>query len=281
MDMMAIAFPGLDPVAIAVGPVQVRWYGLAYLAGLTLGWLYMRRLLRNERLWSGPAPMRPEQTDDFLLWATLGTVVGGRLGHVLLYQPGTYFADPLSIFAVWQGGMSFHGGLIGVITAIVLFARWNGIPVFSLGDLTAAAVPIGLFFGRTANFINGEVYGRLTDMPWGVVFPASVLAPGHLVGPRHPAQLYEAVLEGIVLFLVLRYFTHRRGALASPGLVSGVFLAGYAAARIFAEMFKEWNPALFFTTEYFSQGMVYSVPMLVFGIYLIWAAGRRPSLATT
>jgi len=278
MDFMAIAFPGIDPVAIALGPVQVRWYGLAYLSGLVLGWLYMRALLGNRRLWASEPPMKPEQTDDFLLWATLGTVVGGRVGYVLFYEPGVFLSDPARIFAVWQGGMSFHGGLLGVITAIVLFSRWNRIPVLSLGDLCAAVVPIGLFFGRIANFINGEVYGRLSDVPWAVEFPASVLSPGDVVGPRHPTQLYEALLEGVVLFLLLRYLTHHRQSLTAPGLTAGVFLVGYALARIFAEFFRQWDYSLFFTTPYFSTGMIYSLPMLLFGVYLIAASMRRRAL---
>ena len=202
MELMAIPFPGIDPVAISLGPLHVRWYGLAYLAGLVLGWLYTRALLRNKRLWAGAPPMTPEQADDYLLWVTLGVVVGGRLGFVLLYEPSLFLHEPWRIVSVWEGGMAFHGGLLGVILAIALFSRWNRIPLLSLGDVTCAAVPIGLFFGRIANFINGEIYGRLTDVPWAVDFPARVLSPGDLPGPRHPTQLYEAFLEGVVLFAV-------------------------------------------------------------------------------
>jgi phosphatidylglycerol:prolipoprotein diacylglycerol transferase len=274
MELMAIPFPGIDPVAIAIGPLQVRWYGLAYLAGLVLGWRYMRRLLGQPALWRGAPPMKPDQADDFLLWATLGTVLGGRLGYVFFYEPAVFLADPVRIFAVWNGGMSFHGGLLGVISAILLFARGNGVPFLTLGDLAAAAVPFGLFFGRIANFINGEVYGDLTTMPWGVDFPPEVLSPGDAPGPRHPSQLYEAFLEGIVLFLILRYLTHSRHAFSRPGLISGVFLSGYALARITAECFRQWDHSLFFTTNYFSNGMVYSLPMLAVGFYLILRARR-------
>jgi phosphatidylglycerol---prolipoprotein diacylglyceryl transferase len=273
----AIPFPGIDPVAISLGPVHVRWYGLAYLAGLVLGWLYMRSLLRKERLWAGPAPMKPEQTDDFLLWATLGVVLGGRLGYVLFYDPKLYFADPVRIFSVWEGGMSFHGGLIGMLTAIALFSWRNKIAFFALADLTAAVVPIGLFFGRIANFINGEVYGKLTSVPWAVEFPARVLTPGDAYGPRHPTQLYESFLEGVVLFLVLRYFTHRRDSLKTPGLTGGIFLLGYGLCRIAAEFTKEWDHFHFLTTEYTSPGMIYSLPMVIFGLYLIRGAGWRQS----
>ena len=275
MQLMAIPFPGIDPVAISLGPLHIRWYGLAYLAGLVLGWLYMRAILGNQRLWAGAPPMKPEQADDFLLWGTLGVVVGGRLGFVLLYEPSLFLHQPWRIFSVWEGGMAFHGGLIGVIVAVVLFARVNHIPILSLGDVTVAVVPVGLFFGRIANFINGEVYGRLTDVPWAVDFPPRVLSPGDSPGPRHPTQLYEAFLEGIVLFLVLRYLTQSRLSLTRPGLTSGVFFVGYALARISVEFFKEWDYSQFFTTRYFSEGMIYSLPMIVFGLYLILAALRR------
>ena len=279
MELMAIPFPAIDPVAISIGPLSVRWYGLAYLAGLVLGWRYMRYLLSRPGLWNGAPPMKPDQVDDFLLWATLGTVLGGRLGYVFLYEPGTFLADPMRILMVWQGGMSFHGGLIGVITAIVVFARLNGVPILSLGDLAAAAVPFGLFFGRLANFINGEVYGDLTSVPWGVLFPQEVLNPGDAYGPRHPSQLYEALLEGIVLFLVLRYLTHRHFAFNRPGTIAGTFLCGYALSRIFAECFRQWDHSLFFTTDYFSNGMVYSLPMLAAGAWLIWRSRSGGSKA--
>jgi phosphatidylglycerol:prolipoprotein diacylglycerol transferase len=279
MDLMAIPFPGIDPVAIALGPVQVRWYGLAYLCGLVLGWQYMRYLLRQPGLWRGAAPMRPEQADDFLLWATLGVVIGGRLGFILLYYPATFINDPMRVFAVWEGGMAFHGGLLGVVAAIALFARFNHLPWLSLGDLVAATVPIGLFFGRIANFINGELYGKLTDVPWAVDFPASVMDPGDVAGPRHPSQLYEACLEGLVLFLVLRYFTHSRGSLKKPGLTAGIFLFGYGTAHIIGEIFREWDYSLYFTTNYFSQGMVYSLPMVAAGAFLILRATRRHAVA--
>lgn len=281
MDLMAIAFPFNDPVALHLGPLAIRWYGLAYMAGLILGWLYMRSLCADERLWGGPSPMRPEQTDDFLFWATLGTVLGGRLGFFLLYEPGMLLAHPLQFFRIWEGGMAFHGGLLGVGLAIWLFARKNGIPVRSLMDLSAAVVPIGLFFGRIANFINGEIYGRLTDAPWAVQFPARVLANGDAFGPRHPTQLYEASLEGVAMFFILRYFTHSRLALRAPGLTTGVFLMAYGAFRIFAEYFKEWDMAQFFTTAYFSEGVVYSLPMIALGVYFVASAKRLPAKEKT
>ncbi len=279
MDLMAIAFPFNDPVAVHLGPVAIRWYGLAYMAGLLLGWLYMRRLCADEGLWGGASPMQPDQVDDFLFWATLGTVLGGRLGFFLFYEPGMLFSHPLQIFRIWEGGMAFHGGLLGVGLAIWLFARRNRIPVRPLMDLSAAVAPFGLFFGRIANFINGEIYGRLSDVPWAVEFPARVLAKGDAFGPRHPTQLYEAALEGVVMVLLLRYFTHSRLCLRAPGLTTGVFLMAYGAFRIFAEYFKEWDMAQFFTTAYFSEGVVYSLPMIALGVYFVATARRLPASA--
>jgi phosphatidylglycerol---prolipoprotein diacylglyceryl transferase len=279
MDLMAIAFPFNDPVAVHLGPLSVRWYGLAYMAGLLLGWLYMRRLCAEERLWGGPSPVQPQQVDDFLFWATLGTVLGGRLGFFLLYEPSMLLDNPLRFFRIWEGGMAFHGGLLGVGLAILVFARINRVPVRALMDLSAAAVPFGLFFGRIANFINGEIYGRLTEVPWAVEFPIRVLAKGDLPGSRHPTQIYEALLEGVAMFILLRYFTHARRSFLSPGLTAGVFLMAYGASRIFAEYFKEWDIAQFFTTAYFSEGVIYSLPMIALGLYLALSARRSPSKA--
>ncbi len=275
MEVMAIQFPFNDPVAIHLGPLAVRWYGLAYMAGLLLGWLYMRRLCQDRRLWGGAAPMQPFQADDFLFWVTLGTVLGGRLGFFLLYEPGMLLKNPLQFFRIWEGGMAFHGGLLGVGLAVYLFARVNRIPVRSLMDLSAAAVPFGLFFGRIANFINGEIYGRLTDVSWAVEFPTRLLLKGDAPGPRHPTQLYEAMLEGVVMFFLLRFFTHGRRSLMSPGFTAGVFLMAYGAFRIFAEYFKEWDAQQFFTTAYFSEGVVYSLPMIAYGVYLVLSAKRQ------
>ncbi|MFP3920965.1 MAG: prolipoprotein diacylglyceryl transferase [Dichotomicrobium sp.] len=281
INLAALPFPNIDPVAISLGPADIRWYGLAYLAGLILGWLYMRRLAGSPLLWNGASPVKPAQIDDFLIWATLGVVVGGRLGFVIFYQPEFFLAHPLEIFAVWGGGMSFHGGLIGVGVATYFFARYNGIPVFSLMDLSAAAVPFGLFFGRIANFINGEIYGRLTDVPWAVVFPQRVLEAGHALGPRHPTQIYEALLEGVVLFLALRYLTHYRGALMRPGVVVGAFLMIYGAARIFVEFAgKIWRYDFSVLGIEISVGTVYSLPMIALGLYFVMRAMRHEKLAT-
>ncbi len=267
MHLMALPFPTIDPVAIGIGPLEVRWYGLAYLAGLIIGWLYMRALARNGAIWGGQSPITPDKVDDFLIYATIGTIIGGRLGFVVFYEPSYFIENPLEIFVLWGGGMAFHGGLLGVGLATYIFARRNNIPVFSVMDLAAAATPFGLFFGRIANFINGEIYGRLTNVPWAVEFPPRVLEEGHAFGPRHPTQIYEAILEGIVLFIALRYLTHKRGALQRPGIVVGAFLMIYGAVRIFAEFFKEWDYGQFFTTAYWSTGMVYSLPMIALGLY--------------
>src|SRR6516225_7459379 len=238
MDLLTIPFPAIDPVALRIGPLAVKWYGLAYVAGLLLGRFYVKALLQQGRLWPGEKrPFAPERVDDLLLFMTVGVLLGGRLGYVLFYQPRFFVTHPLQIIAVWNGGMSFHGALLGSIAAMVLFARRIGADPWSVMDLTAAATPMGLFFGRLANFINGELWGRPSTAPWAMVFPG---AAGPL--PRHPSQLYEASLEGALLFGVLWWLTHRRGALRKPGAVAGVFLIGYGLARSFSELFREPDP---------------------------------------
>ncbi len=260
----AIPFIAPDPVAFEIVGWPVRWYGLAYMAGLLLGWLYIRQLVARSALWGGPAPIDSEAADNLLLWATLGVVVGGRLGFVLFYEPAYYLANPEQILALWRGGMSFHGGLIGTGLALFIFARRNGAPFLSLADIATAAVPIGLFFGRLANFINAELVGRVSDVPWAMVFPGA----GPL--PRHPSQLYEAALEGLLLFFVIRYFTHVRHALRRPGFTSGIFLMG-GLARSFAELFRAPDPDHLFTLgPWLTPGIAYSLPMIAFGAYLVW-----------
>jgi phosphatidylglycerol---prolipoprotein diacylglyceryl transferase len=261
MILPAIPFPKIDPVAIALGPFKIKWYGLAYLSGLLLGWLYIRRLLATPKLWANEhPPMAPVMADDLFSWVAAGVIVGGRLGHVLFYEPARYFANPLEIFAVWNGGMSFHGGLVGTGLAMFLFARKHGYPALSIMDLVAAAVPFGLFFGRLANFVNGEIVGAPTDMPWGMVFP------GWGPEPRHPAMLYEAATEGVLLFVLLRYLTHARLALRQPGTVTGWFLIGYGGFRIFCELFKFVDYRLFTPALPITKGMAYSMPMILLGI---------------
>jgi phosphatidylglycerol:prolipoprotein diacylglycerol transferase len=270
MGPLAIPFPAIDPVALRLGPLMIKWYGLAYMAGLLLGWLYIKQLLRSDRLWPGAkAPFAPEKADDLLLFMTLGVLLGGRLGYVLFYEPRFFLSHPLEIPAVWNGGMSFHGALIGSIIAIVVFARRRGIAVWSVMDLTAAATPMGLFFGRLANFINGELWGRPSTLPWAMVFPNGGSSP------RHPSQLYEAALEGALLFCVLLYLSHRRGALRHPGLIAGTFLIGYGLARSFSELFREPDPSHVLTQPPFTAGILYSLPMVVAGALIVRAALKR------
>lgn len=267
MTLLEIPFPNIDPVALQLGPLAIRWYGLAYAAGLILGWLYIRRLLRDETLWpANRPPMQPDDVDELLIFVTAGVIVGGRLGHVLFYQSDYYFAHPLEIFAIWNGGMAFHGGLVGTGVAMLLFARRRGVSVWPVMDVVSAAVPIGLFFGRMANFVNGEIVGSPTSMPWGMIFPE------YGAEPRHPAMLYEAALEGIALFLVLRYLTHRLRGLKTPGLTTGWFLAGYAVFRIFCEIFKIVDYRLVHPDLPITKGMLYSVPMLLLGLWFIYRA---------
>jgi phosphatidylglycerol:prolipoprotein diacylglycerol transferase len=269
--LLALPFPNFDPVLIHLGPFAIRWYALAYIAGILIGWLYARALIRNEKYWGGPAPMTPTDYDDFIVWVTLGIILGGRLGYVLVYSPGYFAAHPLEIIQLWNGGMSFHGGFAGCIAAVVLFAKKRGIPVLPLGDVTCAVGPIGLLLGRLANFINGELWGRPTDAPWGVVFPSG----GPF--PRHPSQLYEAGLEGLVLFLLL-YLLVRLGALRRPGLIIGAFAIGYAIARSFCELFREPDAQLGFLWGGLTMGMLLSIPLFLFGCVLVIIALRRPPL---
>ena len=266
---LALPFPAIDPVIFEVGPFALRWYALAYIAGIVLGWLYAARLAQEARLWPGAAPVSRAALDDFVTWATLGIVLGGRIGYVLFYNPAYYLENPLEVFAVWQGGMAFHGGFVGIAVAMLLFARANKIPFLSLTDLVAAAAPVGLFFGRLANFINEELYGRPTDVPWAVVFPSA--GPE----PRHPSQLYEAALEGLVLFLVLRVLTHRLGALGRPGLVTGTFMAGYGIARFTVEFFRMPDEQLGYLAGGLTMGQYLSLPMILVGLATAAYARRQ------
>jgi phosphatidylglycerol:prolipoprotein diacylglycerol transferase len=277
MTIWAIPFPDMDPVAVQIGPIAIKWYGLAYLAGLLLGWLYIRRLLSQTKLWADDRPpFLPQKVDDLLIYMVAGVLIGGRLGFVLFYEPSYYLENPLDIFAVWKGGMAFHGGLFGSGVAIWIFSRRNGINPWSTSDLCTATVPIGIFFGRIANFINGELFGRPTDAPWGMVFPEARLHyPDVEPTARHPSQLYEAMLEGLLLFIVLRILTHYYGALKRPGLVSGTFLVGYALARSTAELFREPHFAHSLNIEPLTVGIAYSIPMLLLGLFVIYFARTR------
>jgi phosphatidylglycerol:prolipoprotein diacylglycerol transferase len=271
MPVLSLQFPAFDPVLVWIGPFAIRWYALAYIVGILLGWAYARALIRAERLWGGPAPLTLTDFDDFVLWVTLGIILGGRTGYVLFYNLPHFIEHPAEIVQLWKGGMSFHGGFVGCVLAVVLFARRRNISILSLGDITCAVGTIGLFLGRLANFINGELWGRTSDVPWAMVFPDG----GAL--PRHPSQLYEAALEGLVLGGVLWLFI-RAGALKRPGLVIGVFAVGYSIARIVCEFFREPDPQLGFLFGGMTMGMLLSVPLLLTGIAFIVAALRRPPL---
>jgi phosphatidylglycerol---prolipoprotein diacylglyceryl transferase len=270
MPLLAITFPVFDPVAFSIGWFVIRWYALAYIGGIVLGWIYARSLVKKERLWGGPVPITLVQLDDFILWVTIGIIVGGRTGYVLFYNPVFFIQHPAEIFQLWNGGMSFHGGFLGCVAAVMLFARKNDISILSLGDITTAVGPIGLFLGRLANFINSELWGRTADssVPWAMVFPNG----GPL--PRHPSQLYEAGLEGILLFAILAVMV-RMGALKRPGLILGSFIAIYGLARITAEFFREPDPQLGFLWGGLTMGMLLSVPMIIVGAILIMMAWRR------
>lgn len=249
-------FPHIDPIAFHLGPFAIHWYGLAYVVGILGWWQYSLWLVKKFPL------LDRKLVDDYLVWAVVGVILGGRLGYVLFYNPGKYFTHPLEIFQVWKGGMAFHGGLLGVVIATAIYSYRRGIYFLNFSDLACCGVPIGLFFGRLANFINGELYGRITTHSWGVVFPHG----GPL--PRHPSQLYEAVLEGLVLFILLAFgalctrWPHRRG------LLTGLFLTGYGIARITAECFRQPDAFLGFLAGGYTMGQVLSLPVLGFGLFL-------------
>jgi len=343
----AMLFPNIDPVALHLGTLPIgdgirldlRWYALAYIAGLFLGWRWMVWLIRRERLWAPSRPaLSPLQADDFLFWATLGVILGGRLGYVLFYKPDMIWNDPAQVLQIWQGGMSFHGGLLGVAVAAILFARqthinetqfaalakkhvveappadqrrdyeriqgvgWvkkseaadarakartDKIDLLRLGDLAAAAAPIGLFFGRIANFINGELWGRTTDGPMGMVFCNDTLMRMHGgfcpagIEPRHPSQLYEAALEGVALFAIINIMTLRFESLRRPGLNVGVFLVCYGLFRALMETVREPDSHMPEALRgVITMGMLLSIPMILIGAWLIWRAFKQPKLAT-
>ncbi len=273
-----IPYPEIDPdiFTIALGGFEfsLRWYALAYIAGLLLGWRMMVWLARRPRLWPGAkAPMSPEAPEALLTWMVLAVILGGRLGYVIFYDPGHFLANPADIAKIWQGGMSFHGGFLGVAVAAVLFARAHAIPLPQLTDALALAAPAGLFFGRLANFINGELWGRVTDVPWAMVFP------GAGPEPRHPSQLYEAGLEGLVLGAVMWWLALRRGWLRRGWALTGVFFLGYGLARSFVENFRQWDPQLGYVIEWgwggLTMGQLLSLPMVLIGLAFLVHARRR------
>ena len=271
MPVFVIPFPAFDPVLVQIGPFGVRWYALAYIVGIVGGWLYARALVRAEAVWGGPAPLQVADFDDFVLWVTLGIILGGRIGYVLFYNAGYFAEHPAEIFQLWKGGMSFHGGFLGCVVAVVLFARARSLPILTLGDISCAVAPIGIFLGRIANFVNSELWGRSTDLPWAMIFPNA----GPL--PRHPSQLYEAALEGLVLFALLAFMI-RGGALKRPGLITGSFALGYGIARSFCELFREPDAQLGFLWGRLTMGMLLSLPLMLAGIAFIVAARRAEPL---
>jgi phosphatidylglycerol:prolipoprotein diacylglycerol transferase len=267
-----LPFPAIDPVLVHIGPFAVRWYALGYIVGIIGGWFYARAIIASPRLWGGPAPLTVAQFDDFVIWATLGIILGGRIGYVLFYNLPHFIAHPIEVFELWNGGMSFHGGVIGVIIAIVVYTHRLGIPTLSLGDITTAVAPIGIFLVRLANFINGELWGRPTDVPWAIIFPNG----GPI--PRHPSQLYEATLEGLVLLLVLGVLV-QRGALKRPGLVTSAASLGYGIARTICEFFREPDPQLGFLWGGLTMGMLLSIPLILAGIVGLVLILRRHPMA--
>ena len=265
-----IELPNIDPVAFSIGPFAVRWYALAYIAGLVFAIWYAKRLVSTPALWDGRKPTAtPSQVDDLFIWVTLGVILGGRLGYVLFYNPAHFIANPLDIFRMWEGGMSFHGGFLGVVVALLVYGRRHGMTLDRLLDLGAATTPVGLGLGRLANFINGELYGRAGDVPWAMIFPND---PQQL--PRHPSQLYEAMLEGFVLFLVIRIATHRYKALSHPGRASGLFALGYGLSRIIVEFFREPDVQLGYFFGFITMGMILSLPLVAIGIWLLLRSRR-------
>jgi phosphatidylglycerol:prolipoprotein diacylglycerol transferase len=257
-----IPFPDLDPVALRLGPLAIRWYALAYIAGIVAGWRIVLRVALRP-----PVVCRRVDVDDFVAWITIGVIAGGRLGHVLFYEPARYLADPLEILMVWRGGMAFHGGVIGAIAAIALFARRRRIAFLPLADLIALVTPIGVFFGRIANFVNGELWGKPSGAAWAMVFPRD---PTRLA--RHPSQLYEAALEGLLLFALLAWLAFATDSRRRPGTIGGAFLAGYGVARALAEIFREPDGVFLGI----SAGQWYSLPMVAVGLWLVARARRGP-----
>lgn len=272
LPLAALPFPNIDPVIVQLGPLAIHWYGVGYVVGILFAWWYAKRLVSNGRLWAGgKSPITPTDIDDFLLWAAVGVVLGGRLGYILFYDLARYIENPADILAVWQGGMSFHGGLTGVTVAMILFAMRRGFSPWSLFDVIAAGVPVGFGMVRLTNFINSELWGRPSDVPWAFIFPNG--GPE----PRHPSQLYEALLEGLALFVVLRLLTHSGLKLKQPGFVAGAMVAFYGASRIFVEFFREPDAHIgYLAGGWLTMGMVLSVPMVLLGV---WAMLRARAAA--
>ncbi len=259
-------FPQIDPIAFSVGPIVVRWYALAYLAGLVAGWQWCMAMAKRDP----NGVLKPQHFDEFLTWAVIGVIGGGRLGYVLFYNLAEYAATPLEIFKIWHGGMSFHGGMAGVIIAAILYTRANKIPFLAFTDLIACIVPMGLGLGRIANFINGELYGRATDVPWGVVFPQGGITP------RHPSQLYEAFAEGVVLLAIMLLLSRSEKIRRHIGFLSGTFLTLYGIMRFIIEFFREPDEQLGFLFAGATMGQLLSLPMILAGVtVIVWAINHE------
>ncbi len=273
MLVLTLPYPVIDPVLLHLGPLAIRWYALAYIAGLVAGWALIRRIVADERYWRGAPRPTADSIDDLLVYCAVGVVIGGRLGNVLFYDPGYYFAHPLEILMVWRGGMAFHGGMLGALCGVLLFARRYQAPWLTVLDLACLVAPIGIFLGRIANFIKPELWGRPTDAPWAMVFPGS---DGQ---PRHPSQLYEAALEGLVNFAVL-WVLARGGGLQRRGLLTGAFGVIYGLARIFSEFFRDPDPYLERLGGGLTMGMALSGPMVVIGaVVIVWSLRGSPARA--
>ncbi len=262
--LLALPFPVIDPILFELGPIIVRWYSLAYISGLFLGCLYMGRLAKRI-----PGTLSSNDAIDFMTWATIGVILGGRFGYVLFYKFNFYLDNPIQIFYVWQGGMSFHGGFLGVVVAVMLYTRRHKIPVLVFSDIVACAAPIGLFFGRIANFINSELYGRVTDVAWAMVFPTGGRQP------RHPSQLYEAALEGLFLFVLVNTLWRTEFVRNRPGFATGVFISGYAMVRSIVELFRQPDTHIGVLFMGGTMGQWLSLPMVLVGIFFILWSRRN------
>ena len=284
---MHLTLPDINPVIFQFGFVSIRWYALAYVAGIVLGWLYIGKLLRNEPLWTprpapqSSAPLSTDQLDDLILWITGGVILGGRIGYILFYDASIIWTKPLEVFMIQHGGMSFHGGFLGVVISTVLYTKlkkFDLAQILNIGDLLACAAPIGLGLGRLANFVNGELWGRTTDVPWAMVFCNRYNCAGGL-SPRHPSQLYEAACEGLILFAVLWYLSHVRREFKRPGLVMGAFIVGYGIFRVIIENFREPDEQMIgFFKNVITMGQSLSLLMLIAGSFFIWFAVRNDKL---
>ncbi len=264
MNLFVLPYPSIDPILFEIGPLAIRWYSLAYIGGLLFAWRFMLRLGAQT-----PDVASREDIDDFLIWATLGVVLGGRIGYVLFYNFDYYLGNPSGILQIWRGGMSFHGGVLGVIVAGLVFVKRRGISPLRFADIVACATPIGLLLGRLANFVNGELYGRVSDVPWAMVFPNG--GPE----PRHPSQLYEAFLEGLVLFVVLAVLANKMVVRSRPGMLTGIFMLGYAGARAIVELFRQPDAHLGVLSAGLTMGQWLSLPMILGGLFLIIRSAKE------